>query len=499
MEIFDQADMGLLLEVLRVLRHWRQADLAAAAGLHPSTISRYESGQLPIDAPTLQRLTAVAGLPVDWTARTLLPVLAAARRIVESAAAPSPVQAPPEDWTAGALPLAEALQQRLDQAVGLFDARLAAFHAGHRQSHAAPAATDRDQAAAAWARLEPCTAEERGMLVERAPELQTWAFAELLCEESIRAAPKSAEAAMGLARLAVRVAQLLRADAAWQSRVEGYARAFFGNALKVEGNLAAANAAWTKALRLWHAGADPAGLLPEWRLFELEASLRCVTRQFDQALALLDRAAAAAPPDASGRVLLSRAQALEQSGDAAAALAALNAAAPLIRPGGDRRRRLQFALAFNLTVNLCHLGRFAEAEAELRGVGRLADDLGNELDSLHVIWLSARVAGGLGRRAEAQATLAEVQQEWAARRNGVGAARVSLELAVQYLEEGRHAEVCRLADEMTWIFAAQGVEREALAALRLFCDAARQQQATLEQARQVLALLESSARGIGAS
>lgn len=43
----------------------------------------------------------------------------------------------------------------------------------------------------------------------------------------------------------------------------------------------------------------------------------------------------------------------------------------------------------------------------------------------------------------------------------------------------------RSPGEMLWIFKAQGVHREALAALRVFCDAAKHQAATLELARKV--------------
>ena len=50
---------------------------------------------------------------------------------------------------------------------------------------------------------------------------------------------------------------------------------------------------------------------------------------------------------------------------------------------------------------------------------------------------------------------------------------------------GRTAEVREIAEEMLWIFKAQEVHREALAALRLFCEAAQQETATVALARQV--------------
>ena len=47
---------------------------------------------------------------------------------------------------------------------------------------------------------------------------------------------------------------------------------------------------------------------------------------------------------------------------------------------------------------------------------------------------------------------------------------------------------------MGWIFKAKGITREALEALRLFCDAARQETATVELVRQVIAKVEEAQR-----
>jgi hypothetical protein len=64
-------------------------------------------------------------------------------------------------------------------------------------------------------------------------------------------------------------------------------------------------------------------------------------------------------------------------------------------------------------------------------------------------------------------------------------ALMSLDLSLALLEEGRTAEVREIAEEMLWIFKAQEVHREALAALRLFCEAAKHEAATVELARRV--------------
>jgi hypothetical protein len=78
-----------------------------------------------------------------------------------------------------------------------------------------------------------------------------------------------------------------------------------------------------------------------------------------------------------------------------------------------------------------------------------------------------------------------VRREFVARELAYDCALASLELAVLLLDYGRTAEVPGLATEMLWIFRAQGVHREALAALRLFCDAAMEKRVTANLARRV--------------
>lgn len=143
---------------------------------------------------------------------------------------------------------------------------------------------------------------------------------------------------------------------------------------------------------------------------------------------------------------------------------------------------------------LCRLERYRDAEARLASVRSLGVALGNPLDLLRMDWLSARIAAGLGRTEDARTTLEHVFHELAQRRLGLDAAAAGLELAALHLEAGRTAEVRDLAAGMAWIFAAQDIEREALAALKLFCDAARRDQASATEARAVLAALEAGGR-----
>jgi hypothetical protein len=64
-----------------------------------------------------------------------------------------------------------------------------------------------------------------------------------------------------------------------------------------------------------------------------------------------------------------------------------------------------------------------------------------------------------------------------------------LEEAVLLLEESRIAESRALARSLVELFESKGVHREALAALRLFQEAAERDEATAELARRVLGYL----------
>jgi tetratricopeptide (TPR) repeat protein len=186
-------------------------------------------------------------------------------------------------------------------------------------------------------------------------------------------------------------------------------------------------------------------------------------------------------------ILVNEAFTLEQSGDYDRSLEILEEAAQLV--SCETELRLAFALRFNQAVNLLHLGRLEEAEPQLADARELAVRLGNELDLVRVRWLAGRVAAGRGRKEEALAAFAQVRHEFEARGMGYDCALVSLELAVLYLERGNTREVKELVEEMKPLFEAQGVHREALAALKLFCDAAKKETLTVELARRMVEYL----------
>ncbi|MFL6259753.1 MAG: hypothetical protein ACJ76Y_08585 [Thermoanaerobaculia bacterium] len=327
--------------------------------------------------------------------------------------------------------------------------------------------------------------ESRLAVVRVAEEFQSWSLCERICQESVAEASRQVERAAGLAQLALEIAERVPGPEEWRNRVRGYATAHRANVLRVSGDLKAADAAFEEAKRLWHVGADPASVLDPGRLLDLEASLRRGQRRFKEALAALDAALAIGRSPA--RLLIQKGFTLEAMGDYGRAVETLLDAAPQVEGLGDPR--LLYMLRFNLAVNFCHLGRYTEAAEYVQTVRKLAGDLGDEVFLIRVLWLEGRIAAGMGRSEEAGTLLEEVRRELGLRRMSYDVALVLLEEAVLLLEAGRPAEVKTLAGELAQVFEDKGVHREALAALRLFYEAAEHEGATAELARRVLHFL----------
>jgi hypothetical protein len=150
---------------------------------------------------------------------------------------------------------------------------------------------------------------------------------------------------------------------------------------------------------------------------------------------------------------------------------------------------MESILSGNLALSYCHLGRFEEAALLANRVRAIALETGDEIEALRMTWAQGRIAVGLGRAEEARSLLAQVRREFGARRMDYDMALALLEEFVLLLDKGGAAEVKTLARELVVVFDAKGVHREALAALRLFREAAETEHATAELARRVLQYL----------
>jgi tetratricopeptide (TPR) repeat protein len=321
---------------------------------------------------------------------------------------------------------------------------------------------------------------ERRRRVTESAEYATWAVVEQLSEASVRAAAADVRLALELAQLACRAAERVEGAEAWLARVRSFPLFHLANAQRVASDLNAADATFARARHLWNSGAG-AGPWPldESRLFDLEASLRRDQGRTSEALELFKRALEVCPtPEAEGRILLNKAATLEQMGDIAGSVEALEQAAPRIDK--QKEPRQLWVLRFNQGVALAHLRRFEEVKSRMGELTDFAVELGNRLDLVRVLWLRARAEDGLGREDEAEADLKQVIREFALYSIFYDAALATLELARLYLRQGRAGDTRDLAQQAEPTFRKLRLERKAKEAVDLFCEAAKREIATLE-------------------
>lgn len=471
---------GLILTHLRESRGWSKRRLARALGISATLLTRLEKG------PSLTREhLEILIAPLDYPPEAI-DVLLFAHGLIS----PEPKA---EDPSSFALTTAESGRIHLAAMAGAWTtAEVLRSELTHRKRKEKVAAA-RQEAEEAWQRLKTAGRATWHDLISTFPEFRTIALVARVCEASERAAAHDVKIALELAELALYIAD--RVPEKQRIQTQSFALGFVGNARRVATDFDGADAAFAKALDFGQTGppSEPE-LLPTWRLLDLEASLRRAQHRFSEALELLDRARAASGEDpfAAGRILLKKGNVFDQMGDTESSLASLAEAAHFVEASGDPR--LVFAVRFNMVDDLTHLEKFREAAELLPQVREMAVDQGNKFDLIRVVWLAAKVDAGQGRQEAAIASLEQVRRDFTAEELPYEAALSSLDLAVLWLRAGRTAEVRTLARAMGWIFKAKGIARKALAALRLFCEGARLQTATVELTLQVIAAVESASR-----
>lgn len=462
--------LGTVLTLLRIVQRWPQNELAAALGCAPTLVCDYEAGRKPLSRKRLDAIVAVLGLSPEAVDRSLA-YLAGVRALSPPEGGPAVRGADNEAFIAGVAANAEAW------------ARTWLTLDDQRRAQAA-----RHDARFLWERLKPLTPAQRRAQVETSMDFRTWALCELICEKSLEAAADRADRALDLASLAVRIAELAPGLGEWRKRLQGYALAHLANARRVGGDLAAAEEVFTRAKRLWEAGAAASVSFLEEALFlGLEASLRREQRRLDESLALLEQALAAAKGNLRIRLLINRARVLERKEDFEGAIAALKEVIPILAT--DQEPRLRFAVLFNLSQNLLEAGRPVEAETLLPDLRQLIMLTETALNSVRLQWLEGRTCAYLGQRQKAITILARVRDDFTTRNIAYDAALVTLELAALLLEEDRSQAVRSLSRQIVWIFKSQGIHCEALASLRLFCETVEREALTLEMTRRMVTYL----------
>jgi tetratricopeptide (TPR) repeat protein/DNA-binding XRE family transcriptional regulator len=464
----------LVVRSARLVHGGTQQELADDSGVAASTIAAAESGQHAVTARIAGKLFVAAGIEpadVELLLYTLKKLCAG-------------------DGTPRYNPLPAGLRRResaWEEAVaGL--ARAFDRQVGHPRTipagePAGAAGSRREDAAALWLRLAPYPAPQRRALVLGATCFRSRELAVLLCDQSLLAAADSSARAVELADLALLIARLVPEEAGLSAALQAWAHAHLGNALRVQGDHAAAERELDRACELHASSAAFDRLFDPARLLGFEASLRRDQRRFDEALILLEDALLYEGSTLRPQLLINKARLLRELGEAEAALEVFQRAEPYLAAGIEPR--LAFIARANLAYCLSLLERHEEAEHWLAEARRLAVPSAGALDRLRLDGVGARVAAGTGRVAEGIATLERVRRELAALDLDYDAALAALELAALLLEQGETARVQALVREMLPAFQSRAIHREALAALRLFRQAVEQERATAELAREV--------------
>lgn len=353
----------------------------------------------------------------------------------------------------------------------------AAFSAAARQVTAAATELklERNRARRDLAKLLALPPAERPAALRRSRRrFRSPALAHLLIEEArtrVRRSPAAALEVLDLLRPTLETIPGAL-DRPWARGLEVVAEALRANALRVSGDLHAADRAFHAVRRRLAAAEldDPAPV--EAEVASLEASLRRDQRRYEEAAVLLDRAVVLyeAEGEAEGlaRVLIQRADVHQLFDKHEAALADLERARQLVHP--ERQPFLHLLVVVSTVPTLLDLGRARQAERVL-GAAESVPASDEPWWRLRFRFLRGRAAASLRDHDRAAALLAEARQGFVDEGLPYDAAAAALELALVALQQGDTRRVRELAREIAPVFEGCGVVREALATLGLFAQA----------------------------
>lgn len=303
---------------------------------------------------------------------------------------------------------------------------------------------------------------------------RTRQLAELLIEESrrvIRDAPAEAESFASLVPLVLDWARGPEAPP-WTEPLLIRAAAHRANALRVAGDLPAADQAWHELRAgLVQRPISDAAVLGE--IASLEASLRLDQRHLEHAEDLLARADRAfrylGDRGSLARVRIKQANLKRGEGHPEQVVHLLDEAAEFL--GTDTTPFLTISTVSGRVNALCDLDRPAEARSLLRRhLDAFEADPGPHAAAI-LRFLEGRTALGLGELASAVDYFQSSHDAMLAAGRPYDAALNALYLAETYLEQGRSQELRRLAARLVPEFRSRGVAGEALAALKLLVGA----------------------------
>ncbi len=360
------------------------------------------------------------------------------------------------------------------------------------ESWARAVETERDEAPDLFVELMGHPAE-RWDEVLGDPRLHSWGLFELLIERSWETTIPDPVHAEELGLLALRLSERLdlsRYGAELIEDLRARAWAHVGNACRTRSELHGAEEAFGKAFDHLEKGTGDA--LERAILLDLLGSLRRDQRRFQEAVDLLRKAVSIflriGDRHRAGRSLINMATVHYHAGNPEASIPVLYQSLDLI--DAEQEPRLLICARHNLATYLADAGRAVEARDLYRETRPLYRDFGEPFIQNRRQWLKGKIARALGSAVRAESLFLKAREGFLAEGIPYDTALVSLELATLYAEQGRTADLQRLAEEIVPVFASRKIHREALAALVFLKQAIEAQAASLEVIVRVAAFLK---------
>jgi len=332
------------------------------------------------------------------------------------------------------------------------------------------------------------TAEQREILLRNSRRFRTWGLFERAAQQGMEASVQDPSRGEELGRLALRVADFLdnqfyRPNLLADARARAWA--CIANARRVHSDLAGADEAFKHAWQDLKKGTGD--LLERALMMDLQASLKRDQRRFAEAFKLLRRAFSLffdlGERHRAGRSLVSLSILLNQTGAPLKAADLTRQALQLIDP--ESEPRLLLSARHNLVFYLASASCFLDAQGAYREARTLYRRFPDAWTQNRRRWVKGKIARGLGQTKEAEALFLAARDGFMAEDIPYDTALVSLELALLYAEQGRAAELKRLAAELVPIFASRQIHREALAALAFLQGAVEAERAGVEVVERV--------------
>jgi tetratricopeptide (TPR) repeat protein len=373
----------------------------------------------------------------------------------------------------------------------IYDAALSASASRLRDLQSSYA-KERAEAGGLLAELLKHPAERRFILVRNHHRFHTWGVLEQLLESSRKESILNPRASEELASLALELSEHLdesRYGVESISDLKGRAWAYLGNARRIGSNLVGAQEALDRSRICLRQGTRDSWELAVW--LDLKASLLRAQRDFEEAMRLLHRAQALflaiGDRHYAGRTLVNMDNVLHHAGRPEEGIPLLYRALELIDPAQDPK--LQLITHHNLIDDLAEASRYMEAQRLFIQTRPLYQRLDLPWFRYRRTWVEGKIARGLGQPDRTERLFLAARAGLIEEKLSYDVALVSLDLAGLYAEQGRTAEMKRLAIEMVPIFSSLHVQREALAAFNLWHQAVQAETAGAELAALVAAAL----------